>query len=192
MQLANGLTVLRILLAFVLLALLFLSGAVVKIAAFFVFLGACTTDYWDGRIARSRGQITVFGKLMDPIADKLLTLTAFIAFTQKGIVPAWMVVLVVARDFLITGIRLAVPQKDSVAEGRDLHVARISGKNKTVLQFVFILFVLGYLILKETSLWGADWESGWLAVIRGAMAIVVAATLWSGARYLVKNKRLFE
>ena len=190
MQLANGLTVLRVVLAFVLLYLLFLPGAAVKIAALFVFLGACATDYLDGRIARSRGQVSAFGKLMDPIADKFLTLLAFISFTQKGLVPAWMVAVVVARDFLITGIRLVVPLAGPL--GGELHSSRISGKNKTALQFVFILFVLGFLIFKETSFWKPAWEDGWLVAIRAAMAVVVVTTLWSGASILIKNRKLFE
>jgi len=181
----NSLTCLRIILAFVLLFLLFLNGLPSKILAFTVFIAASLTDYWDGRLARSSGQITLFGKLMDPIADKLLTLSAFIGFTQKGLILPWMVLLVVARDFLITGVRLTIPQKG------DLHAARVSGKNKTVLQFVFIHLVLAFLVFKETRFWNASWEPGVLGVINGAMGIVVIATLWSGANYLIKNRGLF-
>jgi len=99
---ANTLTCVRIFLAFVLLFFILTDGFFWKTAAILVFVLASLTDYWDGKIARATGQITAFGKLMDPIADKFLTLFAFVAFTQKGIVSAWMVVLVVARDFLIT------------------------------------------------------------------------------------------
>ncbi len=185
MNVPNTLTCLRILLGFVLLFLLFLSGLPAKLLALTVFIAASLTDYWDGKLARSRGQITVFGKLMDPIADKFLTLCAFIGFTQKGLILPWMVLLVVARDFLITGIRLTIPQKGN------LHAARHSGKNKTVLQFVFIHLVLGFLVLKETYFWNPVWEATVLAVIHGAMGIVVVATLWSGVSYLIKNRELF-
>lgn len=166
--------------------MLSLNGAAVKIAALLVFLLACATDYWDGWVARRMNQSTAFGKLMDPIADKFLTLAAFVAFTQKNLVPAWMVVVVVARDFLITGIRLAIPYKG------ELHGARPSGKNKTVLQFLFIVGTLGFLIAREFAFWQAEWESGALAVIYWCMALVLAATLWSGASYLIKNRKLFE
>lgn len=185
MNLPNALTCLRIVFSFVLLFLLFLNGLPAKILALAVFIAASLTDYWDGKIARSSGQITVFGKIMDPIADKFLTLSAFIGFTQKGLLLTWMVLLVVARDFLITGIRLTIPQKG------DLHAARPSGKNKTVLQFVFIYLVLGFLAFKETYFWNPAWEGTVLLALNAAMGMVVIATLWSGASYLIKNRELF-
>lgn len=186
MNVPNALTCLRILLAFVLLFLLFMSGFTAKILALAVFSAASITDYWDGKIARSSGQITVFGKLMDPIADKFLTLAAFIGFTQKGLIAPWMVLLVVARDFLITGVRLAVPPKG------ELQAARQSGKNKTVLQFIFIYLVLSFTAFRETQYWDPAWETQILMLIRGAMGVIVIVTLWSGANYLIKNKELFE
>lgn len=186
MNVPNALTCLRIVLAFVLLFLLFMSGFAAKILALAVFIAASLTDYWDGKIARSSGQVTVFGKLMDPIADKFLTFAAFIGFTQKGLIAPWMVVLVVARDFLITGVRLAIPPK------RDLQAARQSGKNKTVLQYLFIYFVLGYLAFRETPYWDPAWELPVLMFLRAAMGVIVIVTLWSGANYLIKNKELFE
>lgn len=192
MNIPNALTCLRIVLTFVFLFLLFLNGLLVKILALVVFLAASITDYWDGKIARSTHQVTAFGRVMDPIADKFLALSAFIGFSQKGLIAAWMVVLVAARDFLITGIRLAIPQKASSPSGENLHAARSSGKNKTVLQFVFILFVLSFLVFKETAFWNPAWEATWIRVIRASMAVVVIVTLWSGTRYLIKNRELFE
>lgn len=185
MNIPNALTCLRIVLAFVLLFLLFLNGLPAKILALAVFVAASLTDYWDGKLARSSGQITVFGKFMDPIADKFLTLSAFIGFTQKGLILPWMVLLVVARDFLITGIRLTIPPKGN------LHAARASGKNKTALQFVFIHLVLVFLVFRETLFWNPTWEAAVRVAIHGAMGLVVVVTLWSGANYLIKNRELF-
>jgi len=185
-NLANQLTCGRIFLSFALLFFLLSEGLIWKVGALFIFGLASLTDYWDGKIARARGQITGFGKLMDPIADKLLTLSAFIAFTQKGIVSAWMVLLVVARDFLITGVRLSIPPKE------DLEAARPSGKNKTVVQFVFILGVLIYSVLREMSFWDSVWDPLVFSVINVSMLGVVGITLWSGVVYLYKNRRMFE
>lgn len=186
MNLPNALTCLRIILSFVLLFLFFLNGLSAKILALVVFIVASLTDYLDGKLARSSGQITVFGKLMDPIADKFLTLSAFIGFTQKGLIAPWMVLLVVARDFLITGVRLVIPPKG------ELHAARRSGKNKTVLQFAFIYFVLGFLVFRETRFWEASWEPPVQSAIRTAMGVIVVVTLWSGGNYLIKNRELFR
>lgn len=182
----NILTCLRIPLSCALFFLLFYNGFYAKTLALTVFLAAMLTDYLDGKIARSTGKVTTFGKIMDPIADKFLTLSAFLAFTQMGLIPAWMVLLVVARDSLITGIRLTISEKG------DLHAARNSGKNKTALQFTFVIFVLVFLILKEMPFWDLVWNDGWIRGISWVMGAVTTVTLWSGVRYLIKNKALFE
>ncbi len=166
--------------------LLSLPGAVSKATALFVFLLASLTDYWDGSIARERNLTTSFGKLMDPIADKVLTLSAFLAFVQMAIVPAWMVVIIITRDFLITGLRFLMPEKN------DVQAARSSGKHKTVLQFSAIVGVLVFLTIKETSYWPPDWTPAALRFIYWSMLFVVGVTLWSGVRYVVKNKEFFK
>ncbi len=165
--------------------LLFSKGAFPKGLALFTFLLASLTDYWDGRLARMRKEITSLGKLMDPIADKILTLSAFLAFVQMGIIPAWMAVLIVARDFLITGLRFLMLQKNDNPE------ARPSGKHKTALQLAAIVGVLIFLTLKETPLWRLEWTAPSLHLIYWTMLFIVAITLWSGVRYLVRNKEFF-
>ena len=186
MNVPNRLTCLRIFLAVVFMALLFAEGAFYKSLALAVFLAASFTDFLDGRIARRKGQVTRFGKLMDPVADKLLTVSAFVMFVQLGLVPGWMVVLVIMRDVLITGVRLAVPSQG------DWQAARLSGKQKTALQFSFIVATLVFLILRETPQWNLSWEEPARRAVYFAMFFVLAVTLWSGARYLSENRRVFN
>ena len=166
--------------------LLSLAGAVPKGLALFIFLLASLTDYWDGRLARKNNQTTSFGKLMDPIADKLLTLSAFLAFVQMAIIPAWMAVVIITRDLLITGLRLLMPEK---GESKGV---RSSGKHKTALQFASIVGVLLFLTIKETSYWQTAWTPAALQFIYWSMFLTVAVTLWSGIRYVVKNREIFN
>jgi CDP-diacylglycerol--glycerol-3-phosphate 3-phosphatidyltransferase len=187
MNIPNSLTILRIVLAFVFVGLVTADGVWMKTSALLVFLLAGFTDYWDGKIARRSGQITRFGKLMDPIADKLLTLSAFFAFLLMGLISAWMVGLVVFRDIFITVFRLLMPAKSS-----DAQAAENSGKNKTAFQFIFIGVSLIYLIAAETSGWNHDWDGGLIRIIRAGMTLVVAMTLWSGAQYVWHNRRVFD
>ncbi len=146
-----------------------------------VFLLASFTDYLDGRLAREKGLVTNFGKLVDPIADKVLTLSAFLAFVEMHLVPSWMVILILTRDFLITGLRLFLPQGESQA-------ARVSGKNKTALQFIVIVGILFYLALKESRMWDAAWTMTMDQAIYWAMLLVVGFTLWSGFRFAYVNR----
>ena len=182
-NLPNQLTLARILLALAMLHFLFEKFAGSKLIALALFLLASLTDYLDGEIARQKKMITPFGKLMDPIADKVLTLSAFMGFVQLGILPAWMVLLIVFRDLLITGLRLIMPP------GKEEISARKSGKHKTALQFASICGILIFLSLYETSYWNRSWTVVSLWFIYYGMAVVVAVTLWSGIRYLLLNKK---
>jgi CDP-diacylglycerol--glycerol-3-phosphate 3-phosphatidyltransferase len=179
--LANRLTSYRIVLTVLFMFLLFTKGFFPKLIALLTFLLASLTDYWDGKIARERGQVSRFGKLMDPIADKILALSAFMAFVQMGIIPAWMVLLILTRDFLITGLRFTLPDTG------DLKAARRSGKHKTVLQFASIVGVLIFLVVHETAFWQPEWTQSAYDFIFYSMFFIVAVTLWSGVRYVMKN-----
>lgn len=185
MNLPNRLTCYRILLSAVFMWLLSIPGAACKSAAIVVFLLATLTDYWDGRLARRTGQVTAFGQLMDPIADKVLTLGAFLSFVQMNLLPAWMALVVVVRDFLLTGLRFAAP-----ATG--WQNVRQSGKHKTAFQFVYIIGVLLYLWLRETPGWNLAWNFAGARIIHGGMWAVVALTLWSGVRVLIANREVFR
>ena len=164
--------------------LISLGGVAAKTAALFVFLIASLTDYWDGRIAREKGQITNFGKLMDPIADKFLSIAAFVAFVQMDLIPAWMVATIIARDLMVTCFRFLLP------EGAESQTPRSSGKHKTALQFAAIVIILIFSSLRETVYWDNAWTAPALRTIYLGMLFIVALTLWSGVRYVVKNQAL--
>lgn len=185
MNLPNRLTLYRIALAVIFLLLIFLDGAFMKFLALMTFLAASVTDYWDGRIARETNQITAFGQLMDPIADKMLTLSAYLAFVQLGIIPAWMVVAVITRDLLVTGLRLLM------TNDADAQSARSSGKNKTVLQFASIVGVLIFLVAQELPYWRPEWTLPALQFIYFSMLFIVTVTLTSGIWYVIKNREVF-
>ena len=131
----------------------------------FVFLAACLTDFLDGYLARKRNQETTLGKLLDPIADKLLMSAAFISLVEVGAAPAWMVVIIVGREFAVTGLR-------SIAISQGLAIAASPwGKYKTVSQVVaVVLLLLGPAALGRASYLGlvALWVVVLLAVLSAA------------------------
>jgi len=137
MKTANQITLLRLLLAFVLPFCLMSTMPFGKTAGLVLFILAALTDYWDGAIARRHGSVTIFGKLMDPLADKVLICSAFICFAaQNQIVPAWIVVVIMAREFMVTGIRLLAANQGLVVE------AGRWGKHKTIWQIVVIIIII--------------------------------------------------
>src|SRR6266705_1135299 len=145
MNLPNKLTISRFVLTVAFLAAMFSEIAYHETLALLLFSAASLTDYFDGKIARRDKLITNFGILMDPLADKILVCSAFIAFVGRGWIPAWMVVIIVARELAITGLRLLAASKNVVlgAEGY--------GKHKTISQIVAIISIL---VLHSYQQWG--------------------------------------
>ena len=182
MNFPNRLTFYRILLALIFIPFIFTQGLLPKAFALAIFILASFTDYWDGKIAREKGQTSRLGKLMDPIADKVLALSAFIAFVSMGLIPVWTVFLIFIRDLVVTGWRFFLPL------GEDSQSARESGKHKTVLQFAWITGALLFLVAKETSGWRPEWTSTSCRFIYLSMFFIVAVTLWTGVRYILKNQ----
>ncbi|MCG2713168.1 MAG: CDP-diacylglycerol--glycerol-3-phosphate 3-phosphatidyltransferase [Candidatus Omnitrophica bacterium] len=190
MNLPNRLTIWRIVLTFVFMFLLFSSGVLGKVLALAAFTIACITDFYDGYIARKYNLITDLGKLLDPIADKILVMAAFLAFVEMRLVPAWMVVVIIFRELVITGIRII-----GVSKGKVL-AASLAGKHKTVSQMISIFFILGVIIIKEAgdagiSFWRAEYEPFLNISIYILMLITVVLTLISGISYFIKNKKIF-
>lgn len=186
MNLPNRLSAARILLALILIVVLPYPGIAAKAVAFVIFLIASLTDYLDGRIARARGLVTALGRLLDPVADKLLTFSAFCGFLVLDLIPAWMVLAIVLRDLLITGFRLMMPPNSKRVE------ARSSGKHKTAIQFIAISSTLIYLICRELPFWRVEWTPVSLKAVHGIMWLVVIITLYSGLRYLYANRDFFK
>ncbi|MCX5715560.1 MAG: CDP-diacylglycerol--glycerol-3-phosphate 3-phosphatidyltransferase [Candidatus Omnitrophica bacterium] len=182
MNLPNKLTVSRIILTAVFLLFLFGHGPAYKAAALFIFLLAALTDLLDGYLARTRNVITDFGRLMDPIADKVLTLSAFFAFIEMELIPAWMVIIIVMRELVITGLRILALTKKVVLPAEE------GGKHKTVSQMFAIIIILVSLIMKDAGFNPSFMET----VIYIAMLITVAFTLISGSTFFYRNRAVFK
>ena len=158
-----------------------------RTSALVIFLVAGLTDLIDGEIARRYGDITNFGKLMDPLVDKIMMAAAFISLVPLKAVPAWAATAVVARDFLITGLRMMAS-----AKGRILPAERL-GKHKTSWQIITVIFFLALLSIaelryaSETSIWWlrARDEAGPILVW-----ITVALTIYSGVGFTWRNREL--
>ena len=183
-NLPNLLTLARVVLSFLLVFLLLQPGPASKIAALAVFTAAALTDWWDGRIARRRGLISQFGVLMDPIADKVLVLCAFGAFVWLRVAPGWMVLLIAAREMLITGLRMV-----ALAKGKALP-AEAAGKIKASFQMGTISLTLLFLVARERFPGG--WVPGVESGVHGLMFLTVLLTFSSGASFLWHNReRIF-
>ncbi len=177
MNLANKLTVLRIMLVPIFLICAMIDTTTTNIIALSIFIIASATDKLDGYIARSRNQITNFGKFMDPLADKLLVTCALILLVEKGIVAAWVVVVIIAREFIVSGLRtLAASQGVVIA-------ASNWGKLKTVIQMIAI--IMGLLSL----VYNPEWLN-----ITTQVTIYLAAviTIGSGVDYFIKGKDIIN
>jgi len=177
MNLANKLTVLRIILVPIFLICAMVDTTTANIIALSIFIVASVTDKLDGYIARSRNQITNFGKFMDPLADKLLVTCALILLVEKGIIAAWVVVVIIAREFIVSGLRtLAASQGVVIA-------ASNWGKLKTAIQMIAI--IMGLLSL----VYNPEWLN-----ITTQVTIYLAAviTIISGVDYFVKGKDIIN
>ena len=136
MNLPNKITVSRILLVPIFMIVLFLPIPYASLIAALIFIIAAATDGVDGHIARSTNQVTNFGKFLDPLADKLLVASALIALVGQLKIPSWVVIVIIAREFIVTGFRLI-----AVNEGKVI-AAGMSGKIKTVTQIIAIVLLL--------------------------------------------------
>lgn len=149
MNLPNKLSLLRVALIPVMVALMLPQTLVCDLLAAAVFAVAALTDYFDGHIARSRHLITDCGKFIDPVADKLLNLSAMMMLVQRGTLPGWVVVLILARELAVDGLRMV-----AVGQGRVIAAGKL-GKIKTASQMVMLLFVL---ITHQPALTAPAWD----------------------------------
>ncbi|MBP3454166.1 MAG: CDP-diacylglycerol--glycerol-3-phosphate 3-phosphatidyltransferase [Clostridia bacterium] len=170
MNLPNKLSITRMALIPVMVALMYPNNLICNLLAAAVFGAAAFTDYLDGHIARKEGIVTDFGKFIDPVADKLLNLSAMVMLIHLGLMPAWMVIVILARELCVDGLRMV-----AVGNGKVIAAGKL-GKIKTVSQIVLVLWLMlfrlpvsGNVISLVLALW------------------VVGITLWSGVEYFVKN-----
>jgi CDP-diacylglycerol--glycerol-3-phosphate 3-phosphatidyltransferase len=180
MNLPNILTLSRIGFAGIIVYLLLLNSLVSHYWAALVFILASITDYYDGSLAKRYGMITDFGKIMDPIADKVLMLSIFFTLAFLGVLAWWMVMIIALREIVVTIDRLWRMRQGQVLP------AEKAGKIKTVLQIVAVAFILIYLILDQAEFaysWFHQFQNIYLAGINGVMTIVVGVTVYSGLSY---------
>jgi len=153
-----------------------------------LFIVAGITDYMDGEIARRCSLVTDFGKLMDPVVDKIMIAAAFVCLVALRAVPAWVAITIISREFLITGLRMLAASKGKILPAESM------GKHKTVWQILTVLFFLGMLALGEIHHFGA--AKWWEFTLRyGGMLFIACAlgfTLYSGFGYLWKNRALIQ
>lgn len=188
MNLPNKLTILRLFLTAVFVAALTVSFPYSHTLAFIVFALAVLTDYLDGELARRWNLITDFGKLMDPLADKVLTAAAFVLLIAYNALPAWVVIAIIAREFLITGLRGLASSKGIVLPAEKL------GKHKTAWQMITIVFFLFLLAADDFSRPEANaWRMfAWDKIGPILVGITVILTVYSGLAYFWKNRSLLE
>ncbi len=170
-----------------------LAGHVIALG---LFIAATVTDYYDGAIARRLNLVTNFGRLMDPLADKLLISAGFIVLIEQRIAPAWMVIIILCREFLVTGLRLL-----GTSQGRVIQADR-GGKNKTISQLVAVITALSFLVIRDILTLGGWWQTlrardlrpdFWMeAVLYLLLLIATGLTLTSGWNYFYKNRDLIR
>ncbi len=183
MNLPNKLTLLRVFLIpfFIFFVLTDYVGAASPWIALGIFAVASLTDMLDGKIARKYNLITNFGKFMDPLADKLLTCSAMICFIEKDIMPSWVVIIIIAREFIISGFRLIASDNGVVI------AASMWGKVKTVFQMIMVILMIVY----NAKAYVPALDVLKLPVLI-VMYIALALTVISLIDYLVKNKDVMK
>ena len=178
LNLPNKLTLLRVCMIPFFVVFARMSAFWAQCVAVGIYALACVTDTLDGHIARSRNLITDFGKFMDPIADKLLVMSALVVLTAQGRMPDWVCILMLAREFLVSGFRLV-----AVENGR-VTVAGPLGKLKTVFQMIATIALMLLVPVEGDALLGPVG----VTLANVLMYIALALTVVSGADYLIRNK----
>jgi len=180
MTLANKITWGRLVISPFFVLFLFIGGPEGKILSLLIFLIASSGDFLDGYFARKRNEVTSIGKIMDPVVDKILVYGAFISFIQLHLIPFWMVMILVARDFLVMGLRVEAAAKETIISASKL------AKAKTISQYIAIFFV--FLVIISEG-WGITlWSSGAITFI--LMGVAVILSLISAIQYGVRSQHL--
>lgn len=187
LNLPNKLTLIRMFLAPIYLALMLIEFPYHYIVALAVFSVASLTDMLDGKIARKNNLITVFGKLLDPLADKMLTTAALLAFMREGWCSIWIVMIVLTREFAVAGVRLIATAQGIVIP------ANYWGKAKTVSQMVFTIVIM--LLAELDATFDIFANAGWFTLARvsnSMLWITAVLTVVSGITYFVDSKKLID
>lgn len=187
----NQLTVLRIILTPVFVFLFLSDNPLLKQISVVVYIVAAITDWYDGWLARKFNYITEWGKFLDPLADKVLTSGAFLAFVVLGVLDLWMVLVIIFRDFLITGLRIYADYKK-----RNFSTS-VLAQWKTFLQMAFIYYLLLFYTLRTVESLNQKYEAFFNAVldkqvVYWSMLFITLFTLITGVMYLFTNRKLIR
>ncbi|MBO5837514.1 MAG: CDP-diacylglycerol--glycerol-3-phosphate 3-phosphatidyltransferase [Oscillospiraceae bacterium] len=170
MTTASKITLIRVAFIPIFMVLMYLSAGTAGLymwLALAVFIIASLTDYVDGQIARKYNQVSDFGKFLDPLADKLLVIAAMVMFCEWGMIPAWALMIVLTREFAVTGLRLvAVGKGVVIAAGK-------SGKLKTASTMIGLCVMMGFPSVQSLN---------WVIIV-----VIVITTVYSGIEYFIKN-----
>lgn len=195
MNLPNQLTIARIFMVPLFVALMSIDHFATFVVAYIVFTVAMITDYYDGKIARAQNLITNFGKLLDPVADKVLVTSAFVMLmlSEPLVIPGWAIVAILAREFLITGARSLAASEGKVIAASDW------GKRKTVLQMVYV-FTFLFLLTADRVIQHIPAFAEWMDTYDYVLAVtslwgiilVAVVTLYSGWEFARTNWSMFK
>ncbi len=185
MNLPNQITLSRLALSVAFVAVMSLPFAGCHSTALVLFLVASATDWLDGHLARKHGLVTNFGILMDSLIDKILITSGFVMLIPPGLVPAWVVIVIVGREFLVTGLRLIASSRGVVLPSERL------GKLKMVAQVATVVFFLVLLMLPEWRIQLSPTSLTWSSFVGSALlGLTVVLTLVSGLGYVWRNREL--
>jgi len=189
MNIANLLTLSRMALTPVYLLLLFLGDAVSSVAALGVFIVAALTDLWDGQVAHARGEVTPFGKFMDPLADKVLVVSGLLGLSILGVVPYWVVAIIVVRELFVTGLRSYVAGRGEFVKPSML------ARMKTALQMGAVALGTAELALDNWApalgmQWTLEQSLGLNGTLVWVMYLTAAVTVWTGVSYLWRSREI--
>lgn len=174
MNLPNKLTIARVIMVPFFIVLYMMNYTLL---AFIIFVVAAFTDLLDGHIARKYNLITNFGKIMDPLADKILVYSAFCCMVENGLIPAWMLIVILSREFIVGGMRTVAASEGIVV------AAGMSGKIKTVLQMIAVPMLLLVGVISWPYWITASYILLWASLIM---------TVYSGVEYIMQNKGVFR
>jgi CDP-diacylglycerol--glycerol-3-phosphate 3-phosphatidyltransferase len=189
MNLPNVITLSRIPCMFVIVGLMYCSWPGAASLAFWLFIAAAIGDWFDGYVARKRGIVSTFGKLMDALTDKIMVMGLVIAFVDMHVIPVPLALITLCREFLITGLRMVVAAKGIVVP------ADRGGKSKTMTQLIALGFLLGAPMSRRDWALFLPWDMNGFATFVGwiGYAIFVLGTIlavWSGWRYVARYQGL--
>ncbi len=191
MTLANKITIFRILLIPVFMAFLLADNPLAFLTGVIIFIIAASTDILDGYLARKQEEVTILGKFLDPLADKLLITAALISLVSLNLLNPWIALIIISREMAVTGLRLILASEGIVLAASNL------GKTKTVFQVIAVVAVIIEGIMTTTwfqnslfSFLTKYYPSGFMSFITVTTALIL--TLWSGADYFLKNKNAIK